>query len=165
MPNKIEQIVRFYVKKLLVEAVVDLDKLIESRVNQKVELAFLLKEGNKKRTLREVTEVEEEAPAPRPVSQRKKLSAADLGITEDMWKSVYEDTLNSDNPILESSGDDASEEFGDKPELVPERMLEAAGLMRDYSAHVEAFTTKDRSRKGDAELELRRKEILKKVIQ
>lgn len=60
---------------------------------------------------------------------RKKMME-NIGVDEDTWANIYEDTATSDNPIL--GGDDS-----DKPELVSESALKESGLFRDYSKFVE----------------------------
>lgn len=161
MGNKIEKIVRFYVKKYLTEAADDLEALVERKVRERMSLASLLKEN--------------EAPAPSikeasspeisPPKQRKRLRPEDLGITEGVWKGVYEG-IDVDNPILTGVRDQdgvpvAGEE---KPEHVPEAVLEQAGLLRDFSKHVEAMEKKDRQKSGDNDLEQKRQEILRRTM-
>lgn len=172
MSNKIEKIVRYYVTKALTEVVKDLDQIIERKVQLKVEqrlkLVDLLSEDNKskKQTLNEVYKKEETQKS--NGSTRHKLTAEDLGITEDTWKSVYADTLSSDHPLLNEVDDPGGDYYpsAEKPEHISEGVMEELGFMKDYSKHVEAFDAMDKKKhevsKEDLEAQAKYREALNK---
>lgn len=168
MSNKIEKIVRHYVKKMLAEVVKDLDVLIEQKVQikleQRLDLLDVLSE-NKTRpsNLHEVYSAPSR-PQPPP---RGKLTARDLGISEDTWKSVYAGVQESGNPILDGAEED--EDYyptSERPEYVPERVMEQAGFMRDFSRHVDAFDAMDRNKSPqtpDEDAQSKYREALSKI--
>jgi len=181
MSNKIEKIVRHYVNKVLFEVAGNLDELVEQKVKLQVErrlqLGDLLREHTQepRSDLHEVFEgqsVKETTPTLTPMStpKKRKLSAADLGISEDTWKSVYADTMQSDNPILteEHIPQPGETPPPDRPELVSESAMEQFGFMRDFSKHVDAFDAMDKKKhhasKEDQEAQAAYKEALQKVV-
>ena len=167
MANKIEIIVRHYVKKFITEALIDLDALVERKVATRLDSLSVLREvvGSQSPTLK--TAIEQDLPLSNSPSMppRKKLTPEDLGVTPEMWEAVYSDTAASDSPILSEVRDYSEEQpSAERPETAPEEAMVAAGLMRDYSKHMTAFAKKDKQVLGDVDLELQRREILNKTI-
>ena len=162
MANKIEMIVRHYVKRFLSEALIDFDKLVERKVQEKIDYLSLMQESKSPVEYRTVME---EQVVPQS-SSRKRITPEMLGITDETWKNIYDDTLASNNPILgESSYTD--EPPADRPELVPESVLRNAGLMKDFSAHMEAMEKRDKRKTGsneDLDAYNKRREMLNKNI-
>jgi hypothetical protein len=124
----------------------ELKKIVKQMVQESIAEVFLqlnletLIEGAIKRTMKQqqpsrviktespATLVESKKSAPREEirSKIKQLVSPD----ESEWASIYEDTAKHGSPILE--GEDGS----DRPELVPESLLQESGLLRDFSKFV-----------------------------
>jgi len=156
--NKIKTVVKHYVKQYLSEifAEMNLHTLIETTVQEKIDAMMPVLSSRSVSSL-----MQEEVTTPsRPAPVRKKITAADLGITDQTWKDIYNDTASSDNPIL--NGEEAGSE-----ELVSESQLERAGLMKDYSKFMNSGGQK-KSNSNDSddmsEAARKRQEMLKKSI-
>jgi len=59
------------------------------------------------------------------VDKRKKMMES-MGVTDDVWRSIYADTASSANPIIEGN------DMPNNPEI-PASVLEETGLLKDYS--------------------------------
>lgn len=169
MTNKIEIIVRHYVKKFIAEALTDLDALVERKVATRLDSLSVLREvvGSPAptRNLQETLAGEVPSSNTAPTAPRRKLTPEDLGVSPEMWEAVYSDTAASDSPILSEVRDYSEDQpSAERPETAPEEAMVAAGLMRDYSKHMTAFAKKDKQVLGDVDLELQRREILNKTI-
>jgi len=92
-------------------------------------------------TLREASQVPFDAPLPdappapsAPAQASNGLNKEGLrermNIDEDVWRDIYADTAESDNPVL------TGEEGGGSVETAPEGELRKAGLMKDYSKFI-----------------------------
>lgn len=148
--NKIEKLVRFYAKKILKEAFSDFDRIVEESVEKKLDMLMERKqitEQSRDNSLYGVfgeslqrhgaskkaggdNKTKEEG-VDRAAVRERMLKA--VGASDDVWRGIYEDTIESGNPLLTSS-----EEEGEG-ELVSEHLLQESGLMRDYSKHINAF--------------------------
>jgi hypothetical protein len=127
--SELKQVVKHLVRESLIEifAEMKLETIVESAVKKHIKTSSPV--TTNKRSIAEALEV---APSSAPVSKedmRQKMMET-MGVDEDTWRNIYEDTAESDNPVL--TGDDS-----DRPELVSEAKLKSSGLMRDYSKFVE----------------------------
>lgn len=129
--NKIKTIVRYYVKQVLNE---ELGKVMKPLVASSLKEA-LQTVAPSKRSVKEILEPEVRRQSPQPQHKRRARTPEDFGITDDVWKDVYRDTLQSGNPIL-------TEDPDEEPTVpvhgeVSENILEQMGVMnKDYSAHI-----------------------------
>lgn len=168
--NKIEKIVEFYVrkyaKKFFNESYALLETLVEKKVQERLDLLSVLQE-DRQPTLRST--MLEESHVSQNQTPKRKITPKDLGITDEVWKNVYADTLSSGNPILTEEVDnyEGGEPPADRPEHVPEAVLERLGLMQDFSKHMAAFDKIDKKKQtssDDLEAYNKRREMLSKNI-
>ena len=182
MSNKIEKIVRHYVNKVLSEAVHKMDAVIDKKVNERVQqrldLATLLEQPiSAPRTLKETVGVPEvplpfaaqvphipkSAPpsAPSPSSILDKFRDHD----ENPYGDVFADTAQSGNPLLRENFDPLAKPSPAEQELVPEHILEQAGFLKDFSKHMDAFEDMDRKKveSSDPEAEIEYKKTLQRI--
>jgi len=129
--KELKKVIKQLVKESLTEifAEMHLETIVEKVVNKKNNC---LKENKNFRIPKSLSSIEEEVKEEEVSKEEKRrLIMEKMGVDEDsMWSDIYEDTVNSDNPVLTGEKDNGN------PELVSESALKRAGLMKDYSKFV-----------------------------
>ncbi len=137
--KELKSVIKEMVRQSLMEifAEMHLETIVEGVVRKQKPVTAPMK-----RQLREqfVQEEEEEVPTPRQAAPAPKVDTAKqkavmkeelrkkLGVSDDVWKMYYSDIDPTKLPPGASSPG-----ANENPESAPEELLEAAGLMRDYS--------------------------------
>lgn len=124
---ELKKVIKPLIRECLTEifAEIQLEKIVEGVIAEQMKARSRSKSFSEE-VLVESREPVQQEPSP---EERKEMMMKRLGISEDEWRDMYQDTARSDNPIL--TGDDS-----DKPELVSESVLRQTGLYRDYSKFV-----------------------------
>lgn len=138
--KELKIVIKEMVRQSLMEifAEMHLETIVESVV--KKQKPVVVSASAKKQPLREqfVIEEEDETPPPRQATSRvdeakqkailREEMKKKLGVSDEAWKMYYSDIDPTKLPPGASSPGG-----NENPESVPEDLLEAAGLMRDYS--------------------------------
>ena len=141
MQNKeLKSVIKQLVRESLVEIFVEmnLQTIVEGVVKSQLSQVKEIKEPKRasdvpvpklSKSIRDLYMEQEEDSNPYTSVEAPKRSNILDSVKDSTLRSVLSDTLNSNNPILNESASENSS----KPELVPEHVLESAGLMKDYS--------------------------------
>lgn len=138
--KELKIVIKEMVRQSLMEifAEMHLETIVESVV--KKQKPVVVSASTKKQPLREQFVIEEEDETPPPRQATSKVDEAKqkailreemkkkLGVSDEAWKMYYSDIDPTKLPPGASSPGG-----NENPESVPEDLLEAAGLMRDYS--------------------------------
>ena len=124
--KKLKAIIKEYVREALIEV------LAEAKIESMI--AKTIKEHTKKpKSLKESLGIPEQKYVPEKLKIVDEIKLKNdllnkIAPTDDVWRSIYADTLKSDysRPILEGNEIATGKE-------IPESVLEQAGFMRDYS--------------------------------
>jgi hypothetical protein len=153
----LKKLLKPYVKECLIEVLAEmkLETMVENVVSKKIPNPNLASRFS----VRDTVVVENAQPKEKFTPDKKKIIIEKLVGGNDMWKDIYENTAQSNNPIL-----DDTDNSDTKPELVPEHVLESMGLMKDYSKFVDAGKNKPSQDQEWTKLREQRQKILNNTI-
>jgi len=154
----LKKLLKPYVRECLIEVLAEmkLQTMVENVVSKKIPNPISPSRLSVKDTI--MTE-EDQKPKEKLTPDKKKIIIERLVGGNDMWKDIYENTAQSNNPIL-----DDTDNSDTKPELVPEHVLESMGLMKDYSKFVDAGKNKTSQDQEWTKLREQRQKILNETI-
>jgi len=115
----LKKLLKPYVRECLIEVLAEmkLQTMVENVVSKKIPNPISPSRLSVKDTI--MTE-EDQKPKEKLTPDKKKIIIERLVGGNDMWKDIYENTAQSNNPIL-----DDTDNSDTKPELVPEHVLES----------------------------------------